>query len=235
MTTNQEHEVIEYLKAKGVPIDILLEVKDHFFSQIENLQFSKNLNFSQAFEEVKLSWEPELKSKSVFLTNRSFPKFVADIMIKKDKNLLKKAAILGVPLMLLLLIVFKMVSNQQVLKSFVIVYIVSFFLVPIIAALKYPNRKFFNTDKKSTQYSIYQRNSILFIFSFSMILQILINSSSIVGKLSALVQYNKSDANTWILIGVLFLNNIYLIFANLNFLEHIKVISKIKEKITSIG
>ena len=49
-------EIRNYLLSKKLPIDILIEVNDHFASQITDLQKEENLNFEEAFEKTKENW-----------------------------------------------------------------------------------------------------------------------------------------------------------------------------------
>ena len=58
ITNEQNKEITKYLLSKNLPIDLVLEVKDHMIEQIENME---NVSFEDAFEEVKLSWKEELK------------------------------------------------------------------------------------------------------------------------------------------------------------------------------
>ena len=49
-TETQITEIRNYLLSKKLPIDILIEVNDHFISQISDLQREENLGFEEAFE-----------------------------------------------------------------------------------------------------------------------------------------------------------------------------------------
>lgn len=60
MNTTEANEITAYLLTKKLPIDILLEVQDHFNSQITTLQRAEMLTFEEAFEKVKLTWRKEL-------------------------------------------------------------------------------------------------------------------------------------------------------------------------------
>ena len=60
MTETQLTEIRNYLLSKKLPIDILIEVNDHFVSQINDLQREENLSFEEAFEKVKDDWKEEL-------------------------------------------------------------------------------------------------------------------------------------------------------------------------------
>ena len=45
LTETQLTEIRNYLLSKKLPIDILIEVNDHFISQISDLQREENLGF----------------------------------------------------------------------------------------------------------------------------------------------------------------------------------------------
>lgn len=61
MNENEMTQIREYLLDKKLPIDILIEVQDHFAAQIQDLQHSANMNFDEAFIHTKRSWHEELK------------------------------------------------------------------------------------------------------------------------------------------------------------------------------
>ena len=60
ITVQQQNEIRDYLLSKNLPIDILMEVQDHFLSQIDELQ-KGNMSFEEAFKTVKNSWFTELR------------------------------------------------------------------------------------------------------------------------------------------------------------------------------
>ena len=63
ITPEQNKEITTYLLSKNLPIDLVLEIKDHMIEQIEN---KENLSFEEAFEKVKISWKEELKMVYTF-------------------------------------------------------------------------------------------------------------------------------------------------------------------------
>lgn len=63
MTIEEKTEVRNYLIAKKLPVDLLMEVEDHFVSQINHLQSEKNLSFNDAFNAAIISWHDDLKLK----------------------------------------------------------------------------------------------------------------------------------------------------------------------------
>lgn len=60
-TETQSASIRNYLLQKKLPIDILLEVQDHFDCQIMQLQKEDHLNFEEAFERTKSTWAKELR------------------------------------------------------------------------------------------------------------------------------------------------------------------------------
>ena len=84
ITEPQLIDIRNYLLAKKLPIDILIEVNDHFISQISDLQRDENLSFDEAFEKVKENWKEELTFEAV-LMGTSQVKFLTKI--KRKQNL----------------------------------------------------------------------------------------------------------------------------------------------------
>ena len=66
LSETQLTEIRNYLLSKKLPIDILIEVNDHFVSQISDLQREENLNFEEAFEKTKENWKEEFKTTVPF-------------------------------------------------------------------------------------------------------------------------------------------------------------------------
>ncbi len=60
MNEEQLAEIRNYLLTKKLPIDILLEVQDHFISQISDLMRDESCDFKCAFDQVKEIWRSAL-------------------------------------------------------------------------------------------------------------------------------------------------------------------------------
>ena len=60
MNESQLTKIRDYLLTKKLPIDILIEVQDHFITQISSIQQEENLEFATAFANVKETWRKEL-------------------------------------------------------------------------------------------------------------------------------------------------------------------------------
>ena len=83
-TETQITEIRNYLLSKKLPIDILIEVNDHFISQISDLQREENLSFEEAFEKTKLSWDKELKP---YWRGNLNLEDISDFMVKTKKEI----------------------------------------------------------------------------------------------------------------------------------------------------
>ncbi len=57
LSETQLTEIRNYLLSKKLPIDILIEVNDHFISQISDVQREENLSFEESFEKLKDDWK----------------------------------------------------------------------------------------------------------------------------------------------------------------------------------
>ncbi len=60
MIENQLAEIRNYLFTKKLPIDVLMEVNDHFVSQILEMQ-NEGETFEEAFIKTKNAWRKDLK------------------------------------------------------------------------------------------------------------------------------------------------------------------------------
>ncbi len=84
ITEHQLTEIRNYLLSKKLPIDILIEVNDHFISQILDIQREENLGFEKKKKKVKENWKEELTFEAV-LMGTSQVKFLTKI--KRKQNL----------------------------------------------------------------------------------------------------------------------------------------------------
>ena len=100
MTETQLSEIRNYLLSKKLPIDILIEVNDHFVSQINDLQREENLSFEEAFEKVKDNWKEEFKTTVPFYViankdKRAITNFEKKIRKIENYNVLKISLVIS--------------------------------------------------------------------------------------------------------------------------------------------
>ncbi len=61
MTSIEEKQIDDYLILNKLPLDILLEVRDHMISQVTDLQVQENLSFEKLFSTPKLPGNQNLR------------------------------------------------------------------------------------------------------------------------------------------------------------------------------
>ncbi|MBS1549592.1 MAG: hypothetical protein JSS94_06990 [Bacteroidetes bacterium] len=101
----QLNQITQYLLGCKIPIDMLLEVRDHIATQITVGQVDENLTFDQAFQNAKNSWQRDLRpywngSWDLEDKNNMVRSFTRSLIVAQ----LKKAALFGLIPMLLLLV-----------------------------------------------------------------------------------------------------------------------------------
>ena len=146
LNESQLAEIRKYLLTKKLPIDILLEVQDHFIAQISSIQQDENLEFQKAFAKVKESWRKELtlswKGEISLMDSTDFMRKMRKRIIYAD---IKQAAVFAIPYIIFLFI-YANVTNQYFFKS---LFLILFFIPTIIAIASFIyNFKEFKIVKK---------------------------------------------------------------------------------------
>lgn len=163
MNEAQIWKVRNYLLSKNLPIDILIEVEDHFITQITQILQNEETDFENAFYKVKVLWEKEL----------SFPKFNIQFdlndttfFVKKiTGNLLKenlKTTFLYSLCVIIFVLIFAYFLNENSFGYFSLFCLIIAFLSPIFVHFK--NRKDFLLARHYDNYTLtYYQNHILIV------------------------------------------------------------------------
>ena len=132
LTETQLTKIRNYLLSKKLPIDILIEVNDHFISQINDLQKNENLSFEEAFEKVKESWKEEITpywKGDWDLVDKS--KFLRTINKNNFNSLAKKSTINSL-ITIVVLSALSIILNFEIYKYILILIVGSILSIPII-------------------------------------------------------------------------------------------------------
>ncbi len=161
-TDSQLTEIRNYLLSKKLPIDILIEVNDHFVSQISDLQREENLSFEVAFEKTKESWKDEFKTTVPFyvLTNKSnaeITNFEKKIKIQNDIEIIKISTYTTILIAVITLLSlyqfdfskFKMINKALIILSY------TFGILPVFYNIII-NRFMYSEKYKNHRFSTYQ-------------------------------------------------------------------------------
>ncbi|AJW63823.1 hypothetical protein VO54_02358 [Elizabethkingia miricola] len=164
-TPSQNSPIRQYLLAKKLPWDIMLEVEDHILAQIQDLEVSKNLTFDEAFLEVQLLWKEDLKIDRPALT--TYNEFLATPFVRKIYWQKRRSVIFrSVGFALCVLMLFILAAKGLDISSFRIVFMVIVILSTFIPVLYYIRyfRVFRFTDKFANKFTVYQREFIVWNF-----------------------------------------------------------------------
>ena len=171
MTETQLTEIRNYLLSKKLPIDILIEVNDHFISQISDLQREENLSYEDAFEKTKNEWKYELKLRFNLLSFNYTTKFENKIIQKFITTVLLKSLGLLVLLFVLNTIIFKNFNKDFSENYLLTLFWLGFTLSIVLIIMNYKLIKSCNSNYQK-RVSIYQNYFVRFLNSGFVIIAI---------------------------------------------------------------
>ena len=158
ITPEQNKEITQYLVAKNLPIDLVLEVKDHMIEQIESME---NLYFNEAFEQVKISWKVEFIYKFSFSRLKMLTNYEISIQKENYSKIFLKTFCYFTPLLIITLL---LAYYNTSLYKFTI-ETVYYFCIIVTGTLLLINFKIqkttFNTYSK--RISVYQKGASNFL------------------------------------------------------------------------
>ncbi|OCK52346.1 hypothetical protein BA768_12185 [Chryseobacterium sp. CBo1] len=154
ISAKQKLEIEKYLISKNLPLDILLEVKDHFLNQIDNLQIENKESFDAAFENTKEKWSEDLK-QAKYYNGKSIALIAKNIKDKAVNKILLKAS-LSVFIMLLLLFSLSKLIDKNDFSEFLRYAIIIFFSLPGIFVMRYTKLYHLSFKNKKIRLNIYQ-------------------------------------------------------------------------------
>ncbi|SFI36485.1 hypothetical protein [Halpernia frigidisoli] len=157
----EENKIRDYLLDKKLPIDILLEVNDHFIIQIKTLEFEKDLSFDDAFKNVKENWRKDLTlswaggmdiNDSNLLMRR-----ISKNIVKDNIYFALKVTLFG----MLFTILMSKFLPQNLFQYLICILVSAIFIYPLIIFII--NFKKFNLTRKYDNYtlSLHQHNTAL--------------------------------------------------------------------------
>lgn len=224
ITTAQQTEIREFLLSKNLPIDLLMEIQDHFESQIQDHLRITDIDFEQAFSKVKQTWFAELR---IFKYNIQFDlndTTYLEKRIKKEKqtNVLKKSFAAAFGFTMLLGLATYLLSPEY-FHYFFIGFILTAILFPIIHYLF--NLKLFKLIKKYDNYKLtwsqdYTKLSLVLAGAFSSFLYNISAHTRSVYSAFETFKFDLALVNV-VLITFLFWLNAYCYYTQKDYLKQI--------------
>lgn len=91
ITAEQKQELTDLLSKKNLPLDLKIEILDHLLEQADYKMDFEDKDFNTSLEEIKTSWQTDLKMGRRFFWEKSTTKIHRDILRKTDSEILKKS------------------------------------------------------------------------------------------------------------------------------------------------
>ncbi|SEM20954.1 hypothetical protein SAMN05421856_101747 [Chryseobacterium taichungense] len=228
----QEQQVTDYLILHRLPLDILLEVKDHMISQISDIQANENVSFEEAFHKTQKIWEDEFKTTtySVFYSG-GIPVILKRIVKEKYNNIIRKSLLLGFIAFLVNAGLVFISADQEVYNSLLKLYHSLFILVPFLCwVFSKDMRKYVRKDfkyQKKLFYTVYQQNLGIFALCINLLFQLTLRDDRHIFK------FFKTDDPVSVFslsIALVFPYLLYVmtIFLMINFLKHRESLNKMR-------
>ena len=169
MIESQLTEIRNYLLSKKLPIDILIEVNDHFVSQINDLQREENLDFAEAFEKTKLKWDYEfILVRKNFFTSKKIPKIIYDINRIQNINTFKKSFYIVISYMILQFCLAKLLNEDFYISVISIAFIIiSIYPIRMILLYIKQQKLLFENRRKNATVNNFLHPLLSFAIGFS--------------------------------------------------------------------
>lgn len=232
ITREQEQQVTDYLIFHRLPLDILLEVKDHMISQVSDIQAHGNLTFEEAFHKTQKLWEDEFKMTSCSLYYREpIPVLLKKIIREKYAALFKKSLLFALASFAANVVLAYASVDQETYNDLFRFYNSVIVLIPFLYWVFYKDmRKYVKSNFKYREksfFTLYQRNFGMLVICGNIIFQLIIRDDKHVFKFFH--TYDPVALFPLMLSLILpYFLHILVFFILFNFYEHKKSLVKIR-------
>ncbi|MDQ0592599.1 hypothetical protein QFZ37_000968 [Chryseobacterium ginsenosidimutans] len=233
ISKEQEQQVTDYLILHRLPLDILLEVKDHMISQVLDIRIGENLSFDGAFHKTQKLWESEFKmTRYALFYQEEIPMIVKKIVKARYNHILKKSLFYGLISFAVNILFIFLADNQEVYTALFRIFNCLFVLTPFLIWIFNSNmRKYVRRDFKyqgKLFYTMYQQNLGLFIVSINVMFQLMLREDKYA------FQFFRTESTVAIFPLILtlvlpFILHTIIIFVLINFFQHKKALTKVQD------
>ncbi len=237
ISKEQEQQVIDYLILHRLPVDILLEVKDHMIEQLSDIKMQENLSFDKALLKTQKLWADEFKMTSYFIFyTEKIPVMIKKIVKEKYNAIIRKSVWFGMLSFAVNFLLIYLSANQEVYNDLFRLYNSLFVLIPFLFWIFSPEmREYIRRDFKyqgKLFYTLYQQNLGLYIICASVMFQIILREDQYA---FTFFRTENSVALLPLMIALLipFVLQVMIIFVLINFFEHKKSLYKMRDFLNS--
>jgi hypothetical protein len=233
----QDQQVADYLMLHKLPLDILLEVKDHMISQVLDIQINENLIFDEAFHKTQKLWADEFKmTKYSLFFKEEIPVIVKKIVKAKNNSILKKSLLFGLISFAVNILFIFLADDKEVYTALFRIQNASFVLFTVgVWAFNYKIWKYVKQDFKYRGrlfYSMYQQNVGLLIVAMSSMAQVT-SKEGIYPYLFFRAHDHREIGYVLATLILPFLIQVMVIFGLINFFEHKKTLARMQNFINA--
>lgn len=232
ISSEEKLQVENYLIWKKLPLDILLEVKDHMISQIEDCMNDERISFEEAFSKVEDAWKDSFSMTKywMFYGHEKIPQIIKEIIKEKYNQILKKAFVFASVSFIINIFLVFYANNVEQYKIFFHVQNALFVVAPmLVLVLNFRILKYIRADYKFKGrifYTMYQKNIGLLAISTISMVQVAMKE----GKYA--YGFLRTDNHAHILFTLLtfivpLLVQWFIVFGIMNFFEHKKTLKNI--------
>lgn len=138
ITNAQNKEILNYLTSRKLPTDLILELKDHFITQISKKMEEENLSFDESFIKTKMLWENDLKMRRrSFFSFEKLPEIAIKYQRQENLNILKGSFLITVLLLIVHVFSTRILEKEYYFILNAPVYFFMNVLLPISIVLTY--------------------------------------------------------------------------------------------------
>ncbi|WP_052248363.1 hypothetical protein [Chryseobacterium taiwanense] len=157
ISAEQRKEVRDYLLSKKIPIDILMELEDHFLSQIDHTMI-KNISFEKAFDEVKKIWQEDLELTKMY-NGKEVVVFVKDIRDREMIKIFRKSLMVFFLMNVILFTLSKMLEKEIFSEIFPFL-VMTLTSIPSMLFLLYIRYFNYVGQFRNVKFTIFQNSNI---------------------------------------------------------------------------
>ena len=161
ISPTEKLQIHNYLLSKQLPIDVLMEVSDHFEIQLKSLEQEKDISFNEAFILTQKAWEKDFRLvRKSFFSFGKVPVIVKEIQKETNRRLFKKSLLIAV-----ITFLFQFITGKFLIEEYYYLFnVVIYALVNVLILGMISFYIFSRNNQQRTRAENYYYNQIINIF-----------------------------------------------------------------------
>lgn len=221
ITQDQTDEVRDYLLSKNLAIDLLIEIEDHFISQVEHLMTIKSKKFNSAFDEAKLSWSEEFEM--VKKNNGNLVTILEKNIVQKENTKLFYNSFIASIFITLACLSFTRLLDENIFSDFMFYFRLTFLSIPTIYFFTKIEYYLISLKLKKVKISYFNSSpGWLFIFCYGIHFYNNVNETRLDKMYYFSYSLNKVGFANWLLLLICLWFILFGLLIQINFIKSVK-------------